>query len=36
MKLSPDVYFAGSDVKEQNAFDSRPSNYWKRRSRLTR
>ena len=24
MKLSPDVYFAGSDVKEQNAFDSRP------------
>ena len=25
MKLSPDVYFAGSDVKEQNAFDSRPA-----------
>lgn len=24
MKLSPDVYFAGSGVKEQNAFDSRP------------
>ena len=24
MKLSDDVYFAGSDVKEQNAFDSRP------------
>lgn len=24
MKLSPDVYFAGSDVQEQNAFDSTP------------
>ncbi|MBM4077001.1 MAG: hypothetical protein FJ267_15330, partial [Planctomycetes bacterium] len=24
MKLSKDVYFAGSNVKEQNAFDSRP------------
>ncbi|MAV36951.1 MAG: amidohydrolase [Planctomycetaceae bacterium] len=24
MKLSDDVYFAGSDVKEANAFDSRP------------
>ena len=24
MKLSPDVYFAGSEVKEANAFDSRP------------
>jgi hypothetical protein len=24
MKLSPDVYFAGSDVTAQNAFDSRP------------
>ncbi|MEO1993857.1 MAG: hypothetical protein ABGZ17_01110, partial [Planctomycetaceae bacterium] len=24
MKLSQDVYFAGSDVAEQNAFDSRP------------
>src|SRR5262249_17469742 len=24
MRLSPDVYFAGSDVQEKNAFDSTP------------
>ena len=24
MKLSEDVYFAGSDVEQNNAFDSRP------------